>query len=312
LLNQLKPESCSRAPLQEPDLMQRAELVLQNAEAIGCRKYLTPKAMVAGNAKLNLAFVAHLFNTHPGLEPLTEEEVPEVEPFDAEGEREARMFTLWLNSLNVEPGVYNLYEDLKDGLILLQAFDKIVPGLVQWRLVSQKQPLSRFKQLENCNYAVRLGQENRFSLVGIQGADIVDENKTLTLGLVWQMMRENIVFTLQSLSKGGRPVTDMDMVKWANETAQRGGSHYSMKSFRDPSLNTGVFFLDVLNGMKPGIVDPTHATSGNTAEDAFNNARLAISIARKLGATIFLVPEDIVENLTFVGSLMVVDRQMSK
>lgn len=30
-------------------------------------------------------------------------------------------------------------------------------------------------------------------------------------------------------------------------------------------------------------------------EDAFNNARLAISIARKLGATIFLVPEDIVE-----------------
>ncbi|KAL0140834.1 calponin homology domain-containing protein [Mucor lusitanicus] len=317
LLNQIKPDECSRAPLQEQDVMKRAEMVLQNAEAIGCRKYLTPKAMVSGNPKLNLAFVAHLFNTHPGLEPLTEEEAPEVEPFDAEGEREARMFTLWLNSLNVEPGVYNLYEDLKDGLILLQAFDKVQPGLVQWRLVSKKQPLSRFKQLENCNYAVRLGQENGFSLVGIQGADIVDEQKTLTLGLVWQMMRENIVRTLQSLSEGGRPVTDMDMVKWANETAQRGGKQSKMTSFRDPSLRTGVFFLDVLNGMKPGIVDASHATAGNTDEDAFNNARLAISIARKLGATIFLVPEDIVEvrskmNLTFVGSLMVVDRQMKR
>ncbi|GAN11708.1 fimbrin, partial [Mucor ambiguus] len=295
LLNQIKPDECSRAPLQEQDVMKRAEMVLQNAEAIGCRKYLTPKAMVSGNPKLNLAFVAHLFNTHPGLEPLTEEEAPEVEPFDAEGEREARMFTLWLNSLNVEPGVYNLYEDLKDGLILLQAFDKVQPGLVQWRMVSKKQPLSRFKQLENCNYAVRLGQENGFSLVGIQGADIVDEQKTLTLGLVWQMMRENIVRTLQSLSEGGRPVTDMDMVKWANETAQRGGKQSKMNSFRDPSLRTGVFFLDVLNGMKPGIVDASHATAGNTDEDAFNNARLAISIARKLGATIFLVPEDIVE-----------------
>ncbi|CAO0794069.1 unnamed protein product [Mucor circinelloides] len=317
LLNQIKPDECSRAPLQEQDVMKRAEMVLQNAEAIGCRKYLTPKAMVSGNPKLNLAFVAHLFNTHPGLEPLTEEEAPEVEPFDAEGEREARMFTLWLNSLNVEPGVYNLYEDLKDGLILLQAFDKVQPGLVQWRMVSKKQPLSRFKQLENCNYAVRLGQENGFSLVGIQGADIVDEQKTLTLGLVWQMMRENIVRTLQSLSEGGRPVTDMDMVKWANETAQRGGKQSKMNSFRDPSLRTGVFFLDVLNGMKPGIVDASHATAGNTDEDAFNNARLAISIARKLGATIFLVPEDIVEvrskmNLTFVGSLMVVDRQMKR
>ncbi|KAI8637092.1 fimbrin [Parasitella parasitica] len=317
LLNQIKPDECSRAPLQEQDVLKRAEMVLQNANAIGCRKYLTPKAMVSGNPKLNLAFVAHLFNTHPGLEPLTEEEAPEVEPFDAEGEREARMFTLWLNSLNVEPGVYNLFEDLKDGLILLQAFDKVQPELVQWRMVSKKKPLSRFKQLENCNYAVRLGQENGFSLVGIQGADIVDEQKTLTLGLVWQMMRENIVRTLQSLSEGGRPVTDMDMVKWANETAQKGGKQSKMNSFRDPSLRTGVFFLDVLDGMKPGIVDASHATAGNTDEDAFNNARLAISIARKLGATIFLVPEDIVEvrskmNLTFVGSLMVVDRQMKR
>ncbi|GAA5807618.1 fimbrin [Mucor flavus] len=317
LLNQIEPESCSRAPLQEPDVLKRAELVLQNADAIGCRKYLTPKAMVGGNPKLNLAFVAHLFNTHPALEPLNEEEAPEIEPFDAEGEREARMFTLWLNSLNVEPGVYNLFEDLKDGLVLLQAFDKVVPGIVQWRMVSKKQPLSRFKQLENCNYAVCLGQENGFSLVGIQGADIVDEQKTLTLGLVWQLMRENIVRTLQSLSEGGRPVTDMDMVKWANETAQRGGKQTKMNSFRDPSLRSGVFLLDVLNGMKPGIVDANHATAGNTAEDAFNNARLAISIARKLGATIFLVPEDIVEvrakmNLTFIGSLMVVDKQMRR
>lgn len=30
-------------------------------------------------------------------------------------------------------------------------------------------------------------------------------------------------------------------------------------------------------------------------DDYYNNAKLAISIARKLGATIFLVPEDIVE-----------------
>lgn len=90
LLNQLKPDVCSRAPLQERDLLKRAELVLDNAEKIECRKYLTPTALVAGNPKLNLAFVAHLFNTHPGLDPLTEEEAPEIEPFDAEGEREAR------------------------------------------------------------------------------------------------------------------------------------------------------------------------------------------------------------------------------
>ena len=70
LLSQIKPEVCDRQPLQEQDLFTRAEMVLQRADAIGCRKYLTPGSMLAGNPKLNLAFVAHLFNTWPSLEPV--------------------------------------------------------------------------------------------------------------------------------------------------------------------------------------------------------------------------------------------------
>jgi plastin-1 len=49
--------------------------------------------------------------------------------------------------------------------------------------------LSRFKQVENTNYAVELGKQNGMHLVGIQGADIVDGSRTLVLGLVWQLMR---------------------------------------------------------------------------------------------------------------------------
>ena len=68
LLNQLKPDQCSRSPLQTGDVNKRAEEVLANADKIGCRKYLTAKSLVAGNPKLNLAFIANLFNTWPGLE----------------------------------------------------------------------------------------------------------------------------------------------------------------------------------------------------------------------------------------------------
>jgi len=85
LLNQLRPNVCSRAPLQTRDVRQRAEQVLDNAAAIGCRKYLTPSSLVAGNPRLNLAFVANLFNTWPGLEPLDEQEAKDygaVEDFD--------------------------------------------------------------------------------------------------------------------------------------------------------------------------------------------------------------------------------------
>jgi plastin-1 len=280
--------------------------VLKNADNIECKKYLTASALLSGNPRLNLAFVANLFNTHHGLEPLDEQEAKDygvVEDFDAEGEREARVFTLWLNSLGVEPGVFNLFENIRDGLIILQAFDKILPGSVTWRRVSKpkegsslgkyvsgegddgedigvtpnQSTLSRFKAVENTNYVVDLGKQNGMHLVGIQGADIVDRNKTLVLGLVWQLMRfvaqkliscrsfitpsfrMSITKTLTGLSKstGGRPISDTEMLKWANTTAQKAKpSVRPIRSFKDPSITTGLFFLDLLDAIRPGIVDP--------------------------------------------------------
>jgi plastin-1 len=314
LLNQLAPEVCSRAPLQTRDLHQRAEQVLQNADQLDCRKFLTPSSLVAGNPKLNLAFVANLFNTHPGLDPITEEEKADIEDFDAEGEREARVFTLWLNSLDVQPPVQSFFDDLRDGAVLLQAYDKVIPGSVNWRHVNKAPAggqISRFKAVENTNYAVELGRQHGFSLVGIQGADVTDGQRTLTLGLVWQLMRRDIVATLSALAQrlGKRDIADADMVRWANDMSRKGGRNSAVRSFKDSTLGSGVFLLDVLNGMKSAYVDYDLVAPGRTEEEAYMNAKLAISIARKMGATIWLVPEDICAVrsrliTTFIGSLM--------
>ncbi|KAJ1826244.1 fimbrin [Coemansia sp. RSA 2703] len=102
------------------------------------------------------------------------------------------------------------------------------------------------------------------------------------------------------------------MIKWANQVvSSSGGQSPPIRSFGDQALSSGRYLLDVLNGMKPGIVDPQLVTAGRTEEDMKMNAKYAISIARKMGATIFLLPEDIVEVkpkmiLTFIGSLMAI------
>ncbi|KAJ6782646.1 hypothetical protein PWT90_00199 [Aphanocladium album] len=312
---------CTRAPLQQRDLLQRAEDVLQEAEKLQCRKFLTPTSLVAGNPKLNLAFVANLFNNHPALDPITEEEKLEVEDFDAEGEREARVFTLWLNSLDVQPPVVSFFDDLRDGSVLLQAYDKVIQGSVNWRHVNKRPAhggeMIRFKAVENTNYAIELGKQNGFSLVGIQGADITDGQRTLTLGLVWQLMRKNITVTLSSLAQklGKREISDAEMVRWANDMSKKGGRNSAIRSFKDPAIATGVFLLDVLSGIKSSYVDYDLVTPGKTDEDAYMNAKLSISIARKLGATIWLVPEDICQVrsrlvTTFIGSLMATHEKM--
>jgi len=297
--------------LNESDLTKRAGKMLDNADKLGCKKFVRPRDVVKGNPKLNLAFVANLFNTHPGLEPLSDAERAALDEwlFASEGTREARAFCLWINSLGVEPFVSNLFEDLKDGLVILRVMDKVSPGIVDWAKVNQKEPLNRFKKVENCNYAVVLGKQLKFSLVGIGGTDIADGNKTLILALIWQLMRLHVISIIKSLSKAGKDITEDDMVRWANGVVKGAGKSSKMDSFKDQSLKTCVFFIDLLEGVRPNIINYEIVTAGDTTEDATSNAKYSISVARKVGCCIFCLPEDLVEVkpkmiLTFIGAIM--------
>jgi len=303
LLSQIAPQHCDKKPLGESNLEKRAQLVLNNAEKLDCRRFVTAKDICKGNAKLNLAFVANLFNKWPGLEPIAFTPI-------VEETREEKTFRNWMNSLGVEPYVNNLYEDLRDGTALLRLFDKISPGIVDHKRVNW-QPINSFKKLENCNYAIELGKQLNFSLVGIQGKDVMDANKTLTLGLIWQMMRFNVLSILNKLG-GGKKINDAEIISWANGKVKGAGKSSSLASFHDPTLKDGVFLIDLVDAVRPGSVDYSLVEKGGSEKEWLLNAKYAISIARKVGAVVFALPEDIVEVknkmiMTYVAGLMSVD-----
>lgn len=64
-------------------------------------------------------------------------------------------------------------------------------------------------------------------------------------------------------------------------------------SFRDKKLADGKFLIKLAASLEPRIVNWELVTAGETDEEKELNAKYAISIARKLGATIFLVWDDI-------------------
>ena len=154
------------------------------------------------------------------------------------------------------------------------------------------------------------------SAVGIGGVDIMNGNKKLILSVIWQLMRYHTIKILSSLSGSGTRIEDKEIVDWANAKVEAGGFETRMASFRDPSLASGAFLLDLLTAMKPRTVNRELCLPGGTEEEQVNNAKYAISVARKLGAAVFLTYEDIVEVkpkmlLTFVGCLMATDRTMT-
>ena len=67
LLNVLAPEHSNPSTLVVKVSLQRAKLVLEHADRMGCKRYLTSKDIVDGSPNLNLAFVAHIFQHRNGL-----------------------------------------------------------------------------------------------------------------------------------------------------------------------------------------------------------------------------------------------------
>uniref|UniRef100_A0A8V5HH31 Uncharacterized protein n=1 Tax=Melopsittacus undulatus TaxID=13146 RepID=A0A8V5HH31_MELUD len=276
--------------------LRRAEYMLQQADKLGCRQFVTPADVVAGNPKLNLAFVANLFNTYPALHK------PDNSSYDLnllEGEsNEERTFRNWMNSLGVSPYVNHLYSDLSDALIIFQLYD-MTRVLVDWNRVNKPPyPLlgGNMKKIENCNYAVELGKTKaKFSLVGIAGHDLNEGNPTLTLALVWQLMRRYTLNVLSDLGDGEK-VNDEIIIKWVNQTLAKANKKTSITSFKDKSISTSLPVLDLIDAIAPKAVRPEMVKREDLSnEDKLNNAKYAISVARKIGARIYALPDDLVE-----------------
>lgn len=189
LLKQITPANhqpaVTLAPLSETDNVKRAERMLDEAEKLKAREFVTPFDVVNGNQKLNMAFVANLFNTYPALDP-PEDVIIETDTIVET--REEKTYRNWMNSMGVNPYVNYLYTDLQDCLVIFQLYDMIKPGSVEWKRVTKEfHPLKvKFQKLDNCNYAVDIGKNKmNFKLVGIQGSNLLDGDKTFTLGIFY-------------------------------------------------------------------------------------------------------------------------------
>ncbi|VAH76369.1 unnamed protein product [Triticum turgidum subsp. durum] len=313
LLNVLAPEcSAKPSPMSVKDLLHRARLVLEHADRMGCKRYLAPKDIVAGLQNLNLAFVAHIFQKRNGLsKQMKQVSFVDGVSDDAQVSREERSFRLWINSLGISTYINNVFEDLRNGWVLLEVMDKVAPGSVNWKFANRPPIELPFRKVENCNQVLKIGKEIKFSLVNIAGHDIVQGNKKLILAFLWQLMRYNILQLLKNLRfhSNGKEITDNDILLWANKKVKDSGRQSQIGSFKDRSLSSGIFFVNLLSVVEPRVVNWSLVTKGEKDEEKQMNASYIISVARKLGCSIFLLPEDVMEvnqkmMLTLTASIM--------
>ncbi|VDP63808.1 unnamed protein product [Schistosoma mattheei] len=149
---------------------ERAMNVLNNNETLGTPFTLSPEDIYLAGEKnndnrdrLNLAFLATLFNMYPGLDTRRDDFIVEV---------------------------------------LLQLFEKIKPGSVDWSLVDQDfDPKRRlFQETGNCNLVIDSAQSMNIRFVNVSGKDIQKRDRKLVLGVCFTLMQAYIFKLLHEVS----------------------------------------------------------------------------------------------------------------
>ena len=312
LLNILN-ESCDKSALDQTDLLERAKKVLENAPKIGANVYIKPCDIPSANEHLNKFFSAELFMANHGMGEATQEEKMMANKLlddDEEGGREERSFRTWINSLKLEgvKKVNNLYEECRNAILLLKMIDKIKPGTVNWKIVELKNLKNPFKVGVNCQEAIDASKRSGYKIVSIGNKDIQEGRKKHILAIVWQLMRAH---TLKIIGEK----SEEELIEWANSKIPE---ERRIKNLKEKKLGDGLFWIDLLAAIEPRCIRWDLIIKENPSDkDREMNAKYALSVARGLGAMIFVVWEDITEVkskllLTFLASLYEVAQTRQK
>lgn len=67
-------------------------------------------------------------------------------------------------------------------------------------------------------------------------------------------MRAYTLAVLQDLQKSGKPISDHDIINWANEKLSAAGKSSHIDSFKDPRIADGKVVIDLIDSLVPGCI----------------------------------------------------------
>jgi hypothetical protein len=111
-------------------------------------------------------------------------------------------------------------------------------------------------------------------------------------------MRAHTLSILNALAGGSRRISDNEIIEWVNATLTSAGKSDSscINSFKDPQIASAIPVIDLIDAIRPGSIDYSVVyTRPSSDDERLKNAKYAISMGRKVGATIFALAEDLVE-----------------
>jgi len=182
-----------------------------------------------------------------------------------------RVFARWCTqNLGGNPTVPDdgLIPALENGVTVCQLMDAL--GNTKLRGVTTN-PSNRFQKLGNCNIALKYCRDENIKLESIQGADIVDQNRKLIMGLIWTLILK------YQIGKGsantGQDQAKDELLRWVQNQVKP----YDVKvnNFSGDWQDARVLCA-LVDSLKPNSFN----VNSLQPDDAYDNAKHAIDIAQ--------------------------------
>ncbi|KAH3846241.1 hypothetical protein DPMN_088540, partial [Dreissena polymorpha] len=226
----------------------------------------------------------------------------QIQQLQDEQERvQKKTFTNWMNTYlkqKIPPmKVENLFEDIKDGVVLLSLLE-VLSGE---KLAMERGKLKRVHYVSNLSTALKFLESKKIKLVNINVSDIADGKSSIVLGLIWTIILyfqiEEVMVPQQAEGTEQLPLTALDkfrmnakkaLLAWTeNAITKRYGIEVKDfgKSWRD-----GLAFNAIIHTIRPDLVDMDQVRKQSARvnlESAFSTAEDHLGIARLLD------PEDV-------------------
>ena len=109
---------------------------------------------------------------------------------------------------------------------------------------------SREAELQVRTKAIEANSYKNCSLVGINGANIYEMDRTRTLAILWQLMRSYMTKVLSTMNG---ELGDVEIQKWCNKQLEEANKTSRINSFKDKNLANAV--IDLCDILSPGSAD---------------------------------------------------------
>ncbi|TSK17770.1 Dystrophin [Bagarius yarrelli] len=200
-----------------------------------------------------------------------------------------KTFTKWINAQFAKTGrppIDDLFTDLCDGRRLLE----LLECLTGKELVKER-GFTRVHSLNNVNRVLQILQKNNIELVNIGGADIVDGNHKLILGLIWSIIVHWQVKDVMKDVMADLRQTNSEkiLLSWVRQSTKN-YPQANVVNFSS-SWEDGVAFNALIHSHRPELFEWDVVEQMDKALDRLDHA-FTIS-ERHLGIERLLDPEDV-------------------